>query len=238
MLSYYSWNTQNARKAAIFMEEVGLEYQIIPVNLFTDDNKQESFTQLNPNQKIPVLIDSDLIDSEGNPQPLAESGCILLYLAEKTNRFLPENLTERYVTLQWVFWQMSGLGPALGQLAHFVAPVNIDSPGVNSLLKNYCAKEVHTYPIERFLNESIRLLRVLETQLINRDYIQSEYSIADMAIYPWIESAWPGFVEANPQISDDFPNITQWQKRLAKRQAIKKVLEQYHWETDFTVQKT
>ena len=232
MIRYYCWNTQNARKAAIFLAEAKMDHEIVPVNLFDNEHKREEYTAICPNGRIPALVDTEVVDENGRSLAIFESGCILVYLGEKTQLFLPVDPAKKFEVLQWVFWQMSGLGPTLGQLAHFAAPMNLESPSVNALLKHYCAEDVHAYPLERFMNESIRLLGVLETALEGKAFIAGEYSIADMAIFPWIESAWSSFKAANPEIDGDFKNIVQWMERISARSAVGQVLKDYAWEND------
>lgn len=233
MLSYYCWNTQNARKAAIFFEEANLPYRIVPINLLEDENKAAPFLAVNPNGRIPALVDTGDGGRDAETVTVFESGCILQYLAEKTGLYLPTHPAQRYQVLSWLYWQMSGLGPTLGQFAHFAAVLAMDSPRVNSLLKRHCAKEVHPYAIERFRNESLRLLGVLDGQLRSRDYVCGDYSVADMAAFPWVESVWTGFRAVDGEIDHRLANVARWLARMMVRTSVNTVLEKYAWEVDF-----
>ncbi|EPJ89749.1 MULTISPECIES: glutathione binding-like protein [Pseudomonas] len=198
MIDLHYWTTPNGHKVSLFLEEAGLPYKIFPVNIGQNDQFKPEFLKIAPNNRIPAIVDHQPADG-GAPLSLFESGAILLYLAEKTGKFIPQDLRGRQVALQWLFWQMGGLGPMAGQNHHF----------------NRFAKEKIPYAIKRYVDETARLYGVLNKQLDGRDFVAgSEYSIADMAIYPWIVSHT--FQEQN---LDDFPHIKRWFETVAKRPA-------------------
>lgn len=196
MHQLYYWPTPNGHKVTIFLEEAGLDYRLRPVNIGAGEQFDPEFLKVSPNNKMPALVDTDADDLA-----VFESGAILVYLAEKTGKFLPGSGPERYDVLQWLFWQMGGLGPMLGQNHHF----------------NRYAPEPIPYAIERYTNETTRLYNVLNRRLEGRDYICGEYSIADMASYPWIVP-W----ETQKQNLDDFPALKDWFERMRERPAVKK----------------
>jgi GSH-dependent disulfide-bond oxidoreductase len=203
MIDLYYWTTPNGHKVTIFLEETGLPYRIIPVNISIGDQFQEEFLKICPNNKIPAIVDHAPADG-GEPLALFESGEILLYLAEKTGRFLPQELRERHETLQWLFWQMAGLGPMLGQNHHF----------------SQYAPEKIPYAIERYLKETDRLYGILDDLLANREYVAGDYSIADMAIYPWIIPH-----KKQGQDLNDSPHLRRWFERIAERPAVQRAYE-------------
>jgi GST-like protein len=192
MLNLHYWPTANGNKIPLFLEEAGLDYRVFPVRLSQGE-------QLSPNNRIPAIVDLAPADG-GTPYSLFESGAILQYLAEKTGRFLPQGQRERHVAMQWLFWQVGGLGPMAGQSYHFL----------NS------APEQVPYAIERYQKETARLYSVLNRHLEDgRDYIcGDEYSIADMACYPWIAAHLK-----QGQKLDDFPALARWTGRVAARPA-------------------
>ena len=198
MIDLHYWTTPNGHKVSLFLEEAGLPYKIFPVNIGQNDQFKPEFLKIAPNNRIPAIVDHEPADG-GAPLSLFESGAILLYLAEKIGKFIPQDLRGRQVALQWLFWQMGGLGPMAGQNHHF----------------NRFAKEKIPYAIKRYVDETARLYGVLNKQLDGRDFVAgSEYSIADMAIYPWIVSHT--FQEQN---LDDFPHIKRWFESVASRPA-------------------
>lgn len=200
MIDFYYWTTPNGHKISIFLEESGLPYQLKPINISTGQQFEPDFLKVSPNNKIPAIVDH--APSEGNtPLSLFESGAILLYLADKTKRFLSPNIQDHYHVLQWLFWQVGGLGPMAGQNHHF----------------SHYAPEVVPYAIERYVNETRRLYTVLNQQLANREYIVDQYSIADMACYPWIVP-----YEKQEQNINDFPNIQRWMQTMQKRPAVQR----------------
>ena len=200
MLSLYYWTTPNGHKITIFLEEAQLPYEIIPVNISRGEQFDPGFLRISPNNRIPALVDHAPADG-GAPVPVFESGAILLYLAEKTGRFIPSDARGRTDVMQWLFWQMAGLGPMAGQNHHFA----------------HYAPEKIPYAIDRYLKETNRLYGVLDKRLAGREYITGEYSIADMASYPWIV-LW----QRQQQNLDDFPNLKRWFERIQSRPAVVK----------------
>jgi GSH-dependent disulfide-bond oxidoreductase len=200
MIDLYYWTTPNGHKITIFLEESGLPYTIHPINIGKGDQFQPSFLQISPNNRIPAIVDPEPADGN-SPISVFESGAILQYLAEKIGRFLPTDLRGRVETMEWLFWQVGGLGPMLGQNHHFAqyAPENIP------------------YAINRYIKETERLYGVLNKQLSDREFIAEEYSIADMAAYPWTVSH-----ELQQINLTDFPNVHRWFESLQNRPAIKR----------------
>lgn len=197
MIDFYFWTTPNGYKVLMYLEETGIPYRMVPVNISEAEQFDPAFLNISPNNKIPAIVDHDPV--QGNrPVSVFESGAILLYLAEKTGLLIPDNLNERFDVLQWLFWQMSGLGPMAGQSMHFV----------------HYAPEVLFYAIDRYVKETSRLFKVLDTQLTGRDYITDRYSIADIASYPWIAA----FEKLNQDLKD-FPSLQAWYERIANRPA-------------------
>lgn len=198
MIDLYYWTTPNGHKITLFLEETGLPYRIHPINIGKDEQFQPHFLKIAPNNRIPAIVDHAPADG-GEPLSLFESGAILLYLAEKTGRFIPQDLRGREETLQWLFWQMGGLGPMAGQNHHF----------------NRFAPEKVPYAIQRYVKETARLYGVLDKRLADRPFVAgAEYGIADMAIYPWIVPH--NFQE---QDLDDFPNLKRWFQSIQARPA-------------------
>lgn len=203
MIELHYWTTPNGHKITIFLEESGLEYRIIPVNISVGEQFRPEFLAIAPNNRIPAIVDTAPTDG-GEPLSLFESGAILQYLAEKTGRFLPPDPRGRAETLQWLFWQMAGLGPMAGQNHHFVQ----------------YAPERLPYAIERYVHETNRLYGVLDRRLAEREYIAGDYSIADMASYPWIVPH-----ERQRQNLDDFPHVKRWFEAISQREAVKRAYE-------------
>lgn len=203
MIDLYYWGTPNGHKITIFLEEAGLPYELHPVNIMRGEQFREEFLKIAPNNRIPAIVDRDPADG-GAPISLFESGAILWYLAEKTGRFIPSTAREKADVSQWLFWQMAGLGPMAGQNHHF---------------RNYAPEKV-PYAIERYGKETKRLYGVLERGLSGREYIAGEYSIADMAIYPWTVP-----YEAQGVNLAEFPNVKAWFERIASRPAVKRAYE-------------
>ena len=198
MIDLYYWTTPNGHKITLFLEEAGLPYRIVPVNISTGEQFKPDFLRIAPNNRIPAIVDH-APQGGGEPISLFESGAILLYLADKTGRFIPQDLRGRNEALQWLFWQMGGLGPMAGQNHHF----------------SQYAPEKLPYAIDRYVRETARLYRVLDTHLSDgRDFIAGEYSIADMACYPWIVPH-----QRQQQNLDDFPSLKRWFDRIAERPA-------------------
>ncbi len=200
MIDLYYWPTPNGWKITIMLEEVGLPYTIVPVNIGRGDQFKPEFLAISPNNRMPAIVDHAPADG-GKPISVFESGAILLYLAEKTGRFLPADLRGRYEVIQWLMWQMANLGPMLGQAHHF---------------RQY-APEPMAYAIERYTNEANRLYGVMDRRLGDREYLAGEYSIADMACWPWIAPhKWQG------QSLDEFPNLKRWFETLQARPAVQR----------------
>ena len=197
MIDFYFWTTPNGYKVLQFLEETGLDYRIVPVNISTGEQFDEEFLRVSPNNKIPAIVDHDPLEGDG-PVAIFESGAILLYLAEKSGRFIPADPGSRAEVLQWLFWQMGGLGPMAGQNLHFAQ----------------YAPEQLPYAIDRYLNETARLFKVLDKQLGDREYIAGEFSIADMASYPWVH-----IHERLQQDLDAYPNLQRWYHQIAARPA-------------------
>lgn len=197
MIDLYYWTTPNGHKITLFLEEAGLPYTIKPINIAKDEQFAPDFLKISPNNRIPAIVDHAPADGQG-PVSVFESGAILLYLAEKTGQFLPADARKRLQALEWLFWQMGGLGPMAGQNHHF---------GV-------FAPEKIPYAIERYVKETGRLYGVLNKRLADRAYIADEYSIADMACFPWIAS-----YKRQQQNLDDFPHLARWFDAIAARPA-------------------
>ena len=196
MIDLYYWSTPNGHKLTMFLEESGLEYRIVPVNINKGEQFNPDFLQISPNNRIPAIVDHGPIDG-GAPIAMFESGAILLYLADKIGRFIPKDERVRLDCIQWVFWQMANLGPSAGQNHHFV----------------HYAPEKLPYAIDRYVNETGRLYAVLNKHLHDREFIVGEYSIADMVCYPWV------LPERQSQNIDDFPNLKAWKERIKSRPA-------------------
>jgi GST-like protein len=203
MIDLHYWTTPNGHKITMFLEETGLKYKIFPVNIGKGEQFKAEFLAISPNNRIPALIDHAPTGG-GAPVAVFESGAMLVYLAEKTGKFLPASGAPRYEVMQWLFWQMGGLGPMAGQNNHF---------------KNYAVEKL-PYAIDRYLREVNRLYGVLNRRLAGRDYIAGDYSIADMAAYPWIVP-W----ERQGQNIDDFPNIKRWLATIKARPATVRAYE-------------
>ena len=197
MIDLYYWPTPNGHKITLFLEEAGLEYHIKPINIGKGEQFDPEFLKIGPNNRMPVIVDSAPADG-GAPVSVFESGAILLYLAEKTGKFLPKDLRGRVAVTEWLFWQMGGLGPMAGQNHHF----------------SQYAPEKIPYAIERYVKETNRLYGVLNKRLEDREFIVGEYSIADMAAYPWIVP-----YERQGQTLDDFPNLKRWFQAIEARPA-------------------
>jgi len=200
MIDLYCWPTPNGHKIMIFLEETGLPHKIVPVDIGKGDQFKPDFLKISPNNRMPAIVDNAPADG-GAPLSVFESGAILVYLAEKTGKFLPKDLRGRFETLQWLFWQMGGLGPMAGQNGHF----------------NAYAPEKIPYAIERYTKETSRLYGVLNKRLADRDYIAGDYSIADMASYPWIVPH-----QSHKQNLDEFPHLKRWFERVKARPAVER----------------
>jgi GST-like protein len=197
MIDLYTWTTPNGFKASIAIEELELEYRVHAVDLGAGDQRRPEYLALNPNGKIPTIVDHDG-PGEG-PFTVFESGAILWYLAEKTGRLLPSSPRRRIETLQWLMWQVGGVGPMFGQALHF----------------HHSAPERIDYAVERYARESERLVGVLEGRLADRDYLVGEYTVADISAFTWLRAAERIGVDL-----DAFPAVARWFDRLAARPAV------------------
>jgi GST-like protein len=200
MIDLHYWTTPNGHKITIFLEETGLPYKIFPINIGKGEQFAKDFLAISPNNRIPAMIDHEPAGG-GAPVPVFESGAMLLYLADKTKKFIPADLRGRTQVSEWLFWQMANLGPNSGQNNHF---------------SNYATDKI-PYAMDRYRNEVNRLYGVLDRRLDGRDYVAGEYSIADMAIYPWIVPH-----ERQHQNIADFPNIKRWLDAIFERPAVKR----------------
>jgi GST-like protein len=201
-IDLYTWPTPNGHKVHIMLEECGLPYNVHAVDIGAGDQFAPAFLKISPNNKIPAIVDPQ--GPDGAPMPVFESGAILLYLAGKTGRFLPADTRGKYVALQWLMFQMGGLGPMLGQAHHF---------------RIYAPEKVE-YAIKRYTNEAARLYGVMDRRLAEVPYFAGDYSIADMAIYPWTRS------HANQGIDlATFPNVARWYEAIGARPAVQRALK-------------
>jgi GST-like protein len=198
-IELYYWPTPNGRKITIFLEEAGLPYRIHPVDIGNGDQFKPEFLRISPNNKMPAIVDPD--GPDGNPLAMFESGAILMYLAEKTGRFMPQAMRERYEVIEWLMFQMASIGPMLGQAHHF---------------RGYAPEKI-PYAVDRYTKEANRLYGVLNRRLTGANYVAGDYSIADMAIYPWIVSH-----ERQGQDLNEFPALKAWFERIGARPAVGK----------------
>jgi GSH-dependent disulfide-bond oxidoreductase len=203
MIDLHYWTTPNGHKITIFLEETGLPYRIVPVNITKGDQFKPEFLRISPNNRIPAIVDQEP-KGGGAPISVFESGAILLYLAEKTGQLLSADLRVRTDTLQWLFWQMGGLGPMAGQNHHF----------------GHYAPEKLPYAVDRYVNETNRLYGVLHARLADRRFIVGDYSIADIASYPWIVPH-----ERQRQNLEDFPHLKRWFESIRSRPATMRAYE-------------
>ena len=202
-IDLYYWPTPNGWKITIFLEEVNLPYNVVPVDIAAGDQYEPEFLKISPNNKMPTIIDPE--GPDGAPITLSESGAILIYLADKTERFFPQTPRERYVVLQWLMFQMGHVGPMLGQAHHF---------------RQYAPEKI-PYAVERYTNEAARLYRVIDRRLAETTFIAGdEYTIADMAIFPWLRSH-----ENQGQSLDDYPSLKRWYEGMEARPAIRRALD-------------
>ena len=203
MIDFYFWTTPNGYKVLMFLEEAGIPYRILPVNISKGEQFDPEFLKISPSNKIPAIVDHDPAGG-GDPIAIFESGAILLYLAEKTGRLISSESYNRAEELSWLFWQVGGLGPMLGQNLHF----------------GTYAPEAIQYAIDRYVNETSRLFKVLDKRLANREFIADDYSIADMASYPWV------FKHPYLQLQlEDFPNLKRWFETIEQRPAVARAYE-------------
>ncbi|EAZ92833.1 glutathione binding-like protein [Crocosphaera chwakensis] len=203
MIDLYYWTTPNGHKITIFLEEAQLDYEIKLINIAKGEQFSPEFLEISPNNRIPAIIDHSP-ENSGQPISIFESGAILFYLAKKTKRFLPTDIRGEIDVMQWLFWQMGGLGPMLGQNHHF---------------SQYAPEKV-PYAINRYVKETERLYGVLDEQLKDKEYIAKDYSIADMAVYPWIVPH-----QQQKQNLSDFPNIKRWFESIQNRPAVQTAYE-------------
>ena len=200
MIDLYYWTTPNGHKITVYLEETGLPYTIKPIDIGRGEQFAPEFLAISPNNRIPAIVDHEP-PGGGGPLSVFESGAILQYLAEKTGKLLPRDVRGRADVMQWLFWQMGGLGPMLGQNHHF---------------RNYAAEKI-PYAIERYVKETERLYGVLDERLDGRAFIARDYSIADIAAYPWIV-----LHDRQGQSLDDFPNVKRWFETIHQREAVQR----------------
>ena len=199
MIDLYTWSTPNGRKVSILLEETGLPYRVIPIHIGRGEQFAPDFLRISPNNRIPAIVDPD--GPGGQPLSLFESGAILLYLARKTGRFLPKDPADEFKAIQWLMFQMGGVGPMFGQVHHFLR----------------AAPEPVPYAISRYTTEARRLYRVLDGHLQGRDYLADSYSVADIATYPWIaRHEWHQVDLA------EFPAVRAWYERVGARPAVQR----------------
>jgi GSH-dependent disulfide-bond oxidoreductase len=200
-IDFYYWPTPNGWKVSIMLEETGTPYNVIPVDISAGEQFKPDFLAISPNNRMPAIVDPN--GPDGNPMSLFESGAILIYLADKTGHFIPSNPRDRYTVIQWLMFQMGGVGPMLGQAHHF---------------RQYAPEQI-PYAINRYTNEATRLYRVLDKQLSQVEYVAGDYSIADMAIFPWIVPH-----ERQGQNLSDYPNLKRWFDAINQRPAVQRGL--------------
>jgi GSH-dependent disulfide-bond oxidoreductase len=203
MIDLYYWQTPNGRKVSIALEELELPYKVIPVNIGRGEQFTPEFLAISPNNRIPAIVDHAPADG-GAPIPVFESGAILLYLAEKTGKLIPRDLRGRTQALEWLMWQMGGVGPMFGQVGHFTL---------------YAPEKV-PYAIERYTSEAQRLLKVLNTRLADRAFVAGEYSIADIASFPWIQAARDRLLKDVPDGAAQWPHVWRWLDAIQARPAV------------------
>ncbi|HYA35412.1 MAG TPA: glutathione S-transferase N-terminal domain-containing protein [Candidatus Binataceae bacterium] len=199
MIDLYYWPTPNGHKITIYLEETGVPYRIVPVNIRKGEQFAPEFLKISPNNRMPAIVDTD--GPGGQPISIFESGAILIYLGEKTGKLLPKELRARYQVIQWLMFQMAGVGPMFGQRGHFLR----------------AAPEKIPYAIERYTNESRRLLNVIDKRLGEAEYLGGDYSIADIATYPWVVHA-----RREPEEVESRPNFKRWLDAISERPAVKR----------------
>lgn len=201
MIQLYTWGTPNGKKVSIMLEEIGTPYEVHPINLNKGDQFKPEYLAINPNNKIPAIIDPE--GPGGEPLTLFESGAILMYLAEKSGKLWPADMRRRYTVIQWLMFQMGGVGPMFGQANYF-----------------YRMEEKVPAAIERFRKEALRLYGVLDKELGRREFLAGDYSIADIATYPWV---WRHNIH---QVKlEDFPNVKRWYDAIGTRPAVQRGME-------------
>jgi len=200
VIDLYTWTTPNGRKGSIMLEEVGLDYEVHPINIGEGEQFSPDFLAVSPNNKIPAIVDRELDVS------IFESGAILIYLAEKTGQLLPTEVVPRAKVLEWLMFQMSGIGPILGQVGHFLQS----------------APEQIPYAIDRFTSESARLMKVLDDQLGREAYAAGDYSIADIALYPWVSVGFEPLRQMKADVLGEGANIERWLESVGERSAVQR----------------
>ncbi len=199
MIDLYTWTTPNGRKVSIMLEELALPYRVHPVNIGQGEQFKPEYVKINPNSKIPSIVDPE--GPDGGPITMMESGAILIYLAGKTGKLLPASVRDRYVALQWLMFQMGGVGPIFGQVHHFLRS----------------AKEQVPYAIERYTKETRRLYGVLNERLKDREFLADSYSVADIATYPWVAR-----YEWHKTDLNDFAHVKRWFDAISARPAVQR----------------
>jgi GST-like protein len=199
MIDVYFWPTPNGHKVTIVLEELGLPYRVIPINIGKGDQFKPEFLKISPNNKMPAIVDTD--GPGGKPISIFESGAILIYLAEKTGRLMPWEARGRYKVLEWLIFQMASVGPMLGQVHHF---------------RRYAPEQIQ-YAIDRYTNEAKRIYGVIDKRVGDVPYLAGEYSIADIATYPWLR-----LHKLQGQNLEDFPNLKRWYEAIEARPAVQK----------------
>ncbi len=199
MIDLYYWPTPNGHKISIMLEETGIPYRVRPVNILRGEQFKPAFLKIDPNNKIPAIVDR--AGPGGAPLALFESGAILQYLAEKSGQFMPHDQRERYIVIQWLTFQVANVGPMFGQCGHFLG---------------YAPKKI-PYAIDRYRNETLRLYRVLDRRLAKSEYLAGDYSIADMATWPWVRVRWFHKIDL-----DEFPHVKRWYEAVDGRAAVQR----------------
>ena len=203
MIDLYYWTTPNGHKVSIFLEEAGLDYEFKPIDINKGQQFEPDFLKISPNNRIPAIVDHEPSDGD-SPISVFESCAILMYLAEKTGKFMPSDLRGRIETMEWLFWQMGGLGPMAGQNHHF----------------RLFAEEEIEYAINRYVKETARLYGVMDRRLADREFLAGNYSIADIACFPWIVP-----YKRQAQNIEDFPHLLRWFDRIRQRPAVVRAYE-------------
>ena len=201
MIDLYTWPTPNGHKIHIMLEETGLPYRVHPIDIGAGDQFKPEFLRISPNNKMPAMVDSD--GPDGKPMSLFESGAMLLYLASKTGKFLPQDIRDRWSALQWLMFQMGGVGPMLGQAHHFLG----------------YAPEKLPYAMDRYSKEANRLYAVIDRRLAAHEHLAGDYSIADIAVWPWLR-----FPERQGVDIADYPRVQKWRDGIAARPAVQRGL--------------
>lgn len=200
MIDLYTWTTPNGRKAAIMLEECGLEYRVHPINIRNKEQFAPEFLKISPNNKIPAIVDHD---TDSGPVSVFESGAVLIYLAEKTGKLLAAKGAQRAKTMEWLMWQVGGLGPMLGQLSYFVS-----------------APEDDPFAVNRFQTEAVRLIKVLDKRLSETKFVAGDYSIADIMIFPWLGPTFESVMKAKAAEIGEARHIRRWLEAVGSRPAV------------------